>query len=152
MIFHGRGASNITYSTTTLPLVFPPNDVWETTAEIPYLWRVTSQIWRHQYGISALVSQTSFGGKTSGIVAKCRLFSQATPPASSKNMHDLCLQFSLVLKSSRDQGATETEDKTRAKFFGGRLTVLTPELRANGDLLWRTGALSIENVLVPKIA
>ena len=40
-----------------------------------------TQIWvvtRHQYGISALVSQTSFGGETSGGVAKCRLFSQAT--------------------------------------------------------------------------
>ena len=32
----------------------------------------------HQYGISALISQKSFGGKTSGSVAKCRLFSQAT--------------------------------------------------------------------------
>ena len=31
-----------------------------------------------EYGISALVSQTSFGGKTTGGVAKCRLFSQAT--------------------------------------------------------------------------
>ena len=34
--------------------------------------RSTTQIWvvtRHQYGISALVSQTSFGGKTSGGVA-----------------------------------------------------------------------------------
>ena len=31
----------------------------------------------HQYGISALVSQTSPGGETSGSVAKCRLFSQA---------------------------------------------------------------------------
>ena len=43
--------------------------------------RSTTQIWVvtcHQYGISALVSQTSFGGKTSGSVAKCRLFSQAT--------------------------------------------------------------------------
>ena len=33
---------------------------------------------RHQYGISALVSQTSFGGETSGSVAKGQLFSQAT--------------------------------------------------------------------------
>ena len=33
---------------------------------------------RHQSGISALVSQTSFGGETSGSVAKCWLFSQAT--------------------------------------------------------------------------
>ena len=43
--------------------------------------RSTTQIWvvtRDQYGISALVSQTSFGGETSGSVAKCRLFSQAS--------------------------------------------------------------------------
>ena len=32
---------------------------------------------RHQYGISALVSQTSFRGETIGGLAKCRLFSQA---------------------------------------------------------------------------
>lgn len=32
----------------------------------------------HQYGICSLLSQTSFGGETSGSVAKCRLFSQAT--------------------------------------------------------------------------
>ena len=35
----------------SLPLVSPPNDVWETSAEIPYWWRVTTQIWvvtRHQ--------------------------------------------------------------------------------------------------------
>ena len=41
----------------------------------------TTQIWvvtrHHDYGISALVSQTSFGGDTSGSVVKCRLFSQA---------------------------------------------------------------------------
>ena len=29
----------------TLPLVSPPNGVWETTAQIPYWWRVTTQIW-----------------------------------------------------------------------------------------------------------
>ena len=42
--------------------------------------RSTTQIWvvtRHQCGISALISQTSFGGETRGSVAKCRLFSQA---------------------------------------------------------------------------
>ena len=41
----------------------------------------TTQIWvvmGHQYGISVLVSQTSFGGETSGSSAKCWLFSQAT--------------------------------------------------------------------------
>ena len=39
----------------------------------------TNQIWkvtRHQHGISALVSQTSFSGEISGSVAKCLLFSQ----------------------------------------------------------------------------
>ena len=40
----------------------------------------TTQIWvvtRHQYRISAVVAQTSFGGETSCGVAKCRLVSQA---------------------------------------------------------------------------
>ena len=44
--------------------------------------RSTTQIWvvsRHQYGISVVVSQTSFRGETSGTVAKCRLISQANP-------------------------------------------------------------------------
>ena len=43
--------------------------------------RSTTQIWvvtRHQYGISVLVSQTSFRGETSGDVAKRRLFSRAS--------------------------------------------------------------------------
>ena len=50
----------------------------------------TSQIWvvtRYQYGISALVSHTSFGGETSCSVAKCRLFSQAI-----KNCVKTCLK------------------------------------------------------------
>ena len=32
----------------------------------------------YQYGISALISQMSFGGETSGSIAKCQLCSQAT--------------------------------------------------------------------------
>ena len=42
--------------------------------------RSTTLIWvvtRHQYGISAPVSQTSFGGETRGSATKCWLFSQA---------------------------------------------------------------------------
>ena len=42
--------------------------------------RSTAHIWvvtRHQYGISAVVAQTSFRGKTSGGVVQCRLFSRA---------------------------------------------------------------------------
>ena len=90
-----------------LPLIFPPSDAkWRLRNErrnsilvarhYPDLasssdWlnqishaarpiRSTTQIWvvaRHQYGIFALVSQTSFGRETSGSVSKCRLFSQA---------------------------------------------------------------------------
>ena len=33
---------------------------------------------RHQYGISARVSQTAFRGETSGSIVKCLLFSQAS--------------------------------------------------------------------------
>ena len=43
--------------------------------------RSTTQIWvvtRHQYGISVLVSQTSFDGETNGSVVKCQLFSHAS--------------------------------------------------------------------------
>ena len=77
-------------------MVSPPNDVWETSAEILYWWRAsnwleqishaarpirsTTQMWevtRPQYRISVLVSQASFGGETSGSVSKCRLYSQA---------------------------------------------------------------------------
>ena len=46
----------------------------------------TTQIWvviHHQCGISALISQMSFGRETSGSVAKCRLFSQATVCSTS---------------------------------------------------------------------
>ena len=47
---------------------------WISNATRPI--RSTTQVWvvtRHQYGISALVSQTSFRGETSGDVAKCWL-------------------------------------------------------------------------------
>ena len=72
---------------------------WRLSDEIPYWWRVLTQIWvvvligcnlfhpircttqiwvvtRHQYGLSAFVSQTSFRGETRGSVARCRVFSQ----------------------------------------------------------------------------
>ena len=50
----------------------------------------TTQIWvvtRDQYGISALVSKTSFRGETSGGVAKCRLF-QGVIIGSQTNLAD----------------------------------------------------------------
>ena len=83
----------------TSPLV-SPHDVWESSpgnsilmmrhypdlvsasdwlnqiSHVAWPVRSTTQIWevmRHQYGISALISWTSFGGETSGSVAKCQL-------------------------------------------------------------------------------
>ena len=81
---------------------YPWNDVWETSAETPYWWRVTTRSWwcfwlvvpqknfaltsqKHDLDLgsdtssvqtSAVVPQTSFRGDTRGGVAKCRLFSQ----------------------------------------------------------------------------
>ena len=57
--------------------------------------RSTTQIWvvtRHQYGISTVVSQTSFGRKSSGSVAKCQLFSQANP-VGVHNHFSLCYYY-----------------------------------------------------------
>ena len=72
-----------------LPLVSPPNDPdlgsashWlNQISHVAQPIRRTTQIWVvtcHQYGISALISQTSCGNETSGSIAKCRPFSQAT--------------------------------------------------------------------------
>ena len=64
----------------------------------------TTQIFvvtRHQNGISALVSQTSFRGETSGSVVKCRLFSHAglkllTSVCESNEMNQDDQKWSLV--------------------------------------------------------
>ena len=53
---------------TTSPLISSRNDLQETSAEIPYWWRVTTQICVVLF----------IGWKTSGDVTKCRLFHQAT--------------------------------------------------------------------------
>ena len=65
--------------------------------------RSTTQIWvvrRHQYGISALISQLSFSGETSDGVAKCRLFSLATLvgkcPQSGKEEEQLLIGQGLL--------------------------------------------------------
>ena len=63
--------------------------------------RSTSQIWvvtRHQYGISALVSQTSFDGETSCSVAKCRLFSQICPCELEQCRSCLYCDFTIPIK------------------------------------------------------
>jgi len=50
----------------------------------------------HQYGISALVSQTSFRGETSSGVAKCRLFSQFTERGACSSWKRLVIVVQLV--------------------------------------------------------
>ena len=75
----------------TPPTVCPRNDVWEVSQAARPI-RSTTQIWvvtRHQYGVSALVSQTSFRGETVSGVAKCCLFSQANSPRISKRCSKL---------------------------------------------------------------
>ena len=77
-------------------MVSPRNDVWESSAEIPYWWRVTTQIWvprgttnqkHHPDRGSDTSSVSNFCVRFSNVisretidgVAKCRgLFSQAT--------------------------------------------------------------------------
>ena len=54
--------------------------------------RSSAQVWvvtRHQtkYGVSVLVSQTSFRGETSGGIARYRLFSQARAILELQKMH-----------------------------------------------------------------
>ena len=84
----------------TPPLVSPRNDVWETSAEIPYWWRVTTRIWvvlligcskfttnriRSTIQIKVMKGQRKFCARfsdvisreTSGGVTRCRPFSQA---------------------------------------------------------------------------
>ena len=81
-----------------------------------------AQIWvvtRHQYGISALVSQTSFGGETSavvGSVAKYRLFSQArelmNANKSSRSLHQIDLYWEL-----RRQACIRVTSETKESFL-----------------------------------
>ena len=65
---------------------------------------------RHQYGISKLVSQTSFGGETSGSVAKCRLFSQAT-----SSLVFFC--FRLLTKEEEEEEGDEEEHHSVVFLF-----------------------------------
>ena len=66
-----------------------PRPIWSFTQ----IWLVTC----HHYGISALVSPTSFREETSGGVAKCQLFSQATTSRTRSN-RELKAWFSLAHK------------------------------------------------------
>ena len=83
----GKVLHQLTYRGTSIILV-EINLPGGTTNQkhYPDIWVVT----RHQYGISALVCQTSFGAEASGSVAKCRLFSQATTYKAVFNRVQTC--------------------------------------------------------------
>ena len=88
----------------------------------------TTQIWvmtHHQYGISAFVSQTSFGGETSGSVVKCRLFSQAIENSKRISSHPL---ISLGAQNKDTSAAPQT-----------LLTVIRSRLRCRPHIVVRLG-------------
>ena len=58
----------------TIPLVSLPNDVWETSAEIPYWWCVTTQIWV-VLQIGRAASQIYFNQPASSVWNFCACFS-----------------------------------------------------------------------------
>ena len=58
----------------TIPLVSSPNDVWETSAEIPYWWCVTTQIWVVLL-IGRAASQIYFNHLASSVWNFCARFS-----------------------------------------------------------------------------
>ena len=65
---------------------------------------------RHQYGISALVSQASFGGETSGSVAKRRLVSHVRKAI----LFAFKIEFLIALK------IIQLENKNKQVIFGFR--------------------------------
>ena len=90
--------------------------------------RSTTQIWvmtHHQYGISAFVSQTSFGGETSGSVIKCRLFSQAIENSKRISSHP----FSSLGAQNKDTSAASQT----------LLTVIRSRLRCRPHIVVRLG-------------
>ena len=80
------------------------------------------------YGISALVSQTSFGGETSGGVAECPLFSQANKfalPAEKENLLFVMIKFVMINLPVHPPSAKEVETGPHFKnCFAGPAFVL----------------------------
>ena len=126
------------------PTASPWNDIWEMSVEIPCksvlmtrhypdlgsasdwsccLWnllqpiRNATQIWvvtRHQYGISVLVSQTSFHRETVGGIAKCCLFSQDRVFTDSDlkwNYQVKCKCYSFFINYSHDVDEGDNDDQ-----------------------------------------
>ena len=106
-----------------LPLVSPPNDVWEMSKEIPYWWRITTQIWVvlltgwinhvarpirsttqiwvvmcHLYGISVLVSQQHLVRKPLVVSPNVCFFLRLKPKQNfRKSKKDTCKHCDQIL-------------------------------------------------------
>ena len=89
----------------TPSVVSPRNDVWETSAEIPYWWRVTAQIWA-----VLLIGWSKFsanqehypdlGSDTSSVWNFCARFSDVI----SRGDHQWRREMSAVFSGYRDKG------------------------------------------------
>ena len=90
--------------------LFPPADISLLIGEnLLQRIRNTTHIWvvtRNQYGISALVSQTSFRGEISGGVSKCRLFSEARSTDGMLSMSEKCEWRGDETSTERQRGET----------------------------------------------
>ena len=69
----------------------------------------------HQYGISALFSQMSFGRETSGSVAKCGLFSQAIE--KSKYYPDIGFDFNSYQYTNLSKDFLHRHSKSKTTIF-----------------------------------
>ena len=94
------------------------------------IWAVTS----HQYGISALVSRTSFRGETSGRVMKCRLFSKAKTrlvPSPFRHFSVPLFCFAPAKQITLEYGLQNVRRVPR-NFYGKRLLrICTANLNGN---------------------
>ena len=89
----------------TPPLVSPRNDVWETSAEIPYRWRVTSQTWLVRLISWKFVPTNQkhypdLGGDASSVWNFCTLLSDVISVVADFSGYSNCLKLDTVWWSS----------------------------------------------------
>ena len=77
---------------------------------------------RHQYGVSALVSQTSFREESSGGFAKCRLFSQGTIIPSRSNSGQMNIFSGHCLRRFKNYQHGKREMQTICFFLSSLFT------------------------------
>ena len=105
---------------TTPPVVFPRTDLWETSAEILYRWRVTTQIW-----IVLLIGwskcptrHVQSEGRDISIISFCACFSDVIPLGNHCWRRERSAVFSVYIlrgrrKKRRGRGGKKTKGKRR---------------------------------------